>query len=360
MNKFRFYFLLLFSAVLLFSCNKSDDSSTVTIRKFSEQYAVDSLMINDYLKTHYIETYVNTNGYDDQDVTLSTIPEGGSQTSLWDLATSPTYPKLFYKDVALDEITYRVYYLKLREDYPEGTSPSRVDAVKVAYKGVYLYYDEDNNNALSTKQFDYNPYPDNFFVLNTVIRGWTEIIPLFKAGTKTVAEGQPTLYSQFGAGVMFVPSGLGYYNQAQVNIPSYSPLIFNFKLYDVTRMDQDGDGVLSIYEDINQNGIFTDDDTDGDGIYDYLDPDDDNDGYFTKTEIKRPTSETGGYTIYYDFNGKAEDDPSTSYDERQGIPRKFTGDPDPVTHLATPLPSDYNDPTRLRRHLDPTAKPPFQ
>lgn len=289
MNKFKFYFLLILSAVI-FSCNKSDSSSDVTIRDFGVQYATDIAMIEEFLNTHYIDV-VNSSSYDDQDVTFTKIPEGGTQPSIMSWLNRNEYPKLLVKDVALDDITYKVYYLKLREDYSDGYAPTRVDAVKVAYKGVYLYYDSENNNALTTKQFDYNPYPDNFFVLTSVIRAWTEIVPFFKTGNKTVTQGQPTLYSNFGAGVVFVPSGLGYFNQAQVNIPSYSPLIFNFKLYDLVRSDQDGDGILSIYEDLNQNGIFTDDDTDGDGVYDYLDADDDEDGYFTKTEIKNP--ETG-------------------------------------------------------------------
>lgn len=288
MNKFKFYFLFFFS-VFIFSCNKSDSGATVTIRDFSVQYASDIAMIEDFLNTHYL-TVVNSTGYDDQDVSFTKIPEGGSQASIMSLLNSDSYPKLLFKEVNLDNITYKVYYLKLREDNAQGEAPTRVDGAKVAYRGVYLYYDSGNENALSTKQFDYNPYPDNFFILNTVIRAWTEIIPIFKTGTKTIVEGQPTLYSQFGAGVMFVPSGLGYYNQAQAGIPSYSPLIFSFKLYDITRSDQDGDGVLSMYEDINGDGIFTNDDTDADGIYDYNDGDDDGDGFLTKFEIKNPAT----------------------------------------------------------------------
>lgn len=335
MNKFRFYFLLIFS-VFIFSCNKSDSSSEVPIRDFAVQYASDIAMIEDFLNTHHLEPN-NTSGYDDQDVTFTKITEGSSDESIMSWLNRDAYPKLLVKEVDLDNITYKIYYVKLREDNPQGFAPTRVDKAKIAYKGVYLYYDEDNNDALTTKQFEYNPYPDNFFVLNAVIRAWTEIIPLFKTGDKIVQEGQPTLYSQFGAGVVFVPSGLGYYNLSQENIPSYSPLIFNFKLYDIVRSDQDGDGVLSIYEDINGNGIFTDDDTDGDGIYDYLDQDDDNDGYYTRTEIKRPTSETGGYTIYYDYNGAAEDNPNTPYDERKGIPD---------------CSGDFTTPTRIRKYLD--------
>lgn len=289
MNKFRFYFLLILS-VIIFSCNKSDSSDPVPPRDFAEQYAEDIATIEDFLNTHYIDV-VNSTGVDDQDVTFTKIPSGGTQPSMMSWLNREAYPKLLVKEVELDDITYKVYYIKLREDNATGEAPTRVDRVKVAYKGSYLYYETSTN--LITKQFDYNPYPDDFFSLTAVIRGWTEIIPMFKAGVfvEPTTPGEPSKFTDFGAGVMFVPSGLGYYNLAQENIPSYSCLVFNFKLYDVARADHDNDGVLSIYEDINGNGIFTDDDTDGDGIYDYLDSDDDEDGYFTKTEIKNP--ETG-------------------------------------------------------------------
>ncbi|MEQ9383492.1 MAG: gliding motility-associated C-terminal domain-containing protein, partial [Imperialibacter sp.] len=48
--------------------------------------------------------------------------------------------------------------------------------------------------------------------------------------------------------------------------------------------DSDGDGVLTPIEDINGDGDPGNDDTDGDGIADYLDDDDDGDGILTKDE----------------------------------------------------------------------------
>ena len=45
--------------------------------------------------------------------------------------------------------------------------------------------------------------------------------------------------------------------------------------------DLDCDGVLNVDEDLNGNSDYTDDDTDGDGIPNYLDKDDDNDGILT-------------------------------------------------------------------------------
>ncbi len=49
--------------------------------------------------------------------------------------------------------------------------------------------------------------------------------------------------------------------------------------------DTDGDGVPDVNEDLNQNGNLQDDDTDADGIPNYLDTDDDGDGVPTANEL---------------------------------------------------------------------------
>ena len=46
-------------------------------------------------------------------------------------------------------------------------------------------------------------------------------------------------------------------------------------------MDTDGDGLYDIYEDVNNDNNLANDDTDGDGVPNYLDLDDDGDGYAT-------------------------------------------------------------------------------
>ncbi|WP_395059952.1 FKBP-type peptidyl-prolyl cis-trans isomerase, partial [Flavobacterium sp.] len=131
-----------------------------------------------------------------------------------------------------------------------------------------------------------------FFSLTRVVEGWKEIIPLFKSGNKDVTDINNPIYSGFGAGVMFLPSGLAYYSGSLGLIPSYSPLIFSFKLKDVNFVDHDADRIDSRYEDANGDGDPTNDDSDGDGIPNYFDIDDDGDGIPTKTEIKNPS---GGY-----------------------------------------------------------------
>lgn len=49
--------------------------------------------------------------------------------------------------------------------------------------------------------------------------------------------------------------------------------------------EDDNDGILAILEDINGNGNLEDDDTDGDGLPNYIDADDDGDNILTKDEV---------------------------------------------------------------------------
>ena len=57
----------------------------------------------------------------------------------------------------------------------------------------------------------------------------------------------------------------------------------NFTFY-ITLTEDDNDGIPAILEDINQNGDLNDDDTDGDGIPNYMDVDDDGDNVLTTSE----------------------------------------------------------------------------
>jgi len=68
--------------------------------------------------------------------------------------------------------------------------------------------------------------------------------------------------------------------------------------------DSDGDTVLDRDEDVNGDGNLANDDTDGDGIADYLDADDDGDTVPTKDERSRGDSDNDGIPNYRD----ADDD----------------------------------------------------
>ena len=358
MNKYLklaliFVFGLTLIGLTMVSCTKNETPDySVTLKEYPVQYAADLDSIDKYLNTHYISS-VDA----DFNITFAKIPAGGTQQSI---RAQQTYP-LQYKMVQNDThgVNYKVYYLKLREGTNESTSA--VDSVYVSYKG----------SLLTDAQFDYSETPI-WFQLESVVAGWGEIIPLFKTGTFDTAPGpNPSTFTNFGAGVMFLPSGLAYYEQMPSSlIPSYSPLIFSFKLKSQKSRDHDRDGILSKFE-VNPsiaNQKPKDYDSDGDGTPNFYDIDDDGDHFMTKIETKRPylISTVNGQTVltpngYYPFDGAAVDNPLTpNIDERQGIPRKYTGPNNPTSGLPTPLPADYTDPTRLRRYLDPTSYPPFE
>lgn len=304
MNKIKFYFILSMLSLALFSCSKNKDEEVTPPREYSEQYPTDLKDIEEYLKTYYIEEVTA-----DFDIKISKIPTGGTQKSIWEQTTYP----LEFREVNLHGLKYKLYYLVLNEGI--GESPSNVDAVFTAYKGDYLQQvTKDGVTTLTVTEFERSSNPQQFFQLTSVIRGWSEVFPLFKKGTYSSNPDGTVAYKDFGAGVVFIPSGLGYYNSGSGSIPSYAPLVFNVKLYEVQRNDQDGDGIPSYLEDLDGDGYmysFTNttlyptkpttnpDDTDGDEVPDCFDVDDDGDNYTTKLE--RSYKDANGVTKYYEF-----------------------------------------------------------
>lgn len=296
MNTFFKAILLITLSISIVSCTKSDNT-TVSLRDYTEQYDKDIKLIEKFLQTHYIEVINHPGFTDDKDVAYVEIPEGGSQTSIWnspDLVTDFT--------VDQNDITYKVYYLKLRQGSgPTSKSPCNVDKVLTAYRGEYLYTVKETVgdvevDRLKHVQFEESINPQTYFNLTSVIKGWSEVFPKFKTGTYAANVDGTITFNDFGAGVMFLPSGLAYYANSTASIPAYSPLVFSFKLYEIQRNDQDGDGIDSYLEDINGDGyvrilgsgVVNPDDTDGDEIPDFLDIDDDADTFKTKIEILNP------------------------------------------------------------------------
>ncbi|WP_310378182.1 FKBP-type peptidylprolyl isomerase [Flavobacterium sp.] len=294
MNKFKFYFILTITTLSLFSCSKSDTVADVPLREYATQHETDKTDIEEYLKTYYITVTDHAGFTDDQDVTFTKIPTGGLQPTIYSFLDSATYPKLLSKEVSLHDIKYKLYYLVLREGV--GASPCNVDGVLAAYKGDYLARKTvETVTTLSATTFETVKYPQQFLSLFTTITGWGEGFPLFKTGTTSSNTDGTVSFNNFGAGVLFIPSGLAYYNNGAGSIPSYSPLVFSFKLYEIQRLDQDQDGIPSYQEDngdgflrVLATGVTNPDDTDKDGIPDFIDIDDDADNFTTKLELKKP------------------------------------------------------------------------
>lgn len=292
--------LFFFGLLIVTSCSKSDNSSIAPLRDYEEQKATDMESIETFMKTHYITVINNPGSDDDMDVTYTLIPEGGSQVSIWDQTNYPKQTREVTVRQGDNDVTYTIYYLLLREGTGvESKSPCNVDNVLTGYRGEYIYTNTETVEEVTTStiegiQFEENKNPSSFLSLTGVIRGWSEIFPKLKTGSYTENLDGTLTYTDFGAAVMFIPSGLAYYRNAQGSIPSYSPLVFSVKLFEIQRVDQDGDGIYSFQEDINNDGyvvslptgVTNPDDTDGDEIPDFLDADDDGDGYLTSYEIK--------------------------------------------------------------------------
>lgn len=285
MNRILKSIFFLIFGVAFVSCNKDDKAEDVYVIPYAEQYPKDIAAIEKFLGEYYMEVS------SDFDVTFTKIPDGNPDNKV-SIMDQTDYP-LLNKNVLSNGVNYKVYYINITKtaanssdpDYfGANESPSKVDSVFVSYKGRLL----DNTS------FDESNTPV-WFEMTRTIEGWGEVLSEFKTGNHVYDDltGVVT-FSDFGAGIMFLPSGLGYYNNSSVSISAYSPLIFNFKLKKLNYVDHDYDRIDSRFEiNVGADGKFAD--TDGDGYPDYLDQDDDNDGYSTKNEIKKPG---GGYYTY--------------------------------------------------------------
>ncbi len=338
--------------VVLAACSKSNNTDPVPIRDYATQYAADKDTIDKYLNTHYMTVDPTT-----FDVTFTKIAPGGAQQSI---KTQTQYP-LLDTIVVQDGINYHIPFIKFREgDIINGKRPTQVDSIHVAYKGVTMT--DHKTSELNYNEIDFdaavNPV---WFKLQDVISGWTHILTNFHTGTYTT---NPTTFVNYGAGVMFLPSGLAYYNNATSNIGAYSPLIFTFKLCEVHYRDHDGDGILSKDErkldpsvspllrwkenpasgyDYNGDGVIDSTemyDTDGDGIPNMYDTDDDGDHILTRVEtVKDPADITPTAVLgHYPF------DPTPT--EPKGVPAR--------TGTVGNYIYDYTTKNRLRKYLDPS------
>ena len=373
MNKVTFYFIVSIVTLSLFSCDKNDPAAEITPpRPYADQYKTDIADIKEYLNTYYITVINNPGKTDDQDVTITKIPDGGTQRSIMSYLNAATFPKLLIRPVKLHDVDYELYYLVLRPGI--GESPCNVDGVFTSYRGDYLKRIAATTTApataeyISATKFEEVKFPQSILNLSTTIRGWKEIFPQFKKGTYTTNPDGTVSHYDFGSGLLFIPSGLGYFNFSPPTstIPAYSPLVFSFKLYEIQRLDHEvenrggilipvPDGILSFQEDLNGDGyIWTTselatgtpnpDDTDKDGTPDFLDIDDDADNYTTKLEITKSGGSNlllDGPSLYYPYNPIISS-PAKATDEKRGIPSY-----NKVTKVF-----DYTSSGRLRIHLD--------
>ena len=295
------YFGPLLIMTLLWSCGNDDDGlggEVVPPRLLSEVAPEDEAEIQEFLETHfynYEEFEAMAPGFDYR-VRIDTIAgENANKTSLADSdKLMSAIINISSTDFGLDEgevdIPHRYYYLLAREG--GGVAPTIADSTYVSYEGVNLDGSAFDSALGAGRWFDLQ----GTLTVPGSIRGFKEGISKFKSGTGVIEMEDGTfMIENFGSGLIIMPSGLAYFNGTQPG-ESYAPIIFNINLLEVETSDHDRDGVPSIEEDRDNDENLFNDDTDGDGLPDYLDVDDDNDGTFTIDEV---TDDDGNVILPY-------------------------------------------------------------
>lgn len=245
-----------------------------------------------------------------------------------------------------DTLSYKVYYLilsnkndnvistnKKNENAPISTTDSvfvKTKAFSLKNESYSPYTKEGNIGSyysfpLTLKEFGYMSQGQYLLIPDQLKTGERQILTKVKTATNIKLKPDGTYgYDEGSAGriIAIIPSGIGYFNAGYSNIvKAYQPHIIDMTLITKKERDHDGDGIPSKYEveAVMKLGREVSDqelldmkltihdyfayDTDGDGIPNFLDDDDDGDGVLTKTELqyKDKKKDTKYRTLkYYD------------------------------------------------------------
>ncbi len=317
--KLKLYILIIAILFLGFSCgdDEGDGITEVPEADRTEQQVIDNDSLVGYLQTHYInETILSNNpSISFENIEINELPEDGElpnpdQNSLL-IDLVETFTTTYF------DVEYEYYVLRINQGGSE-VSPNFSDKVRVSYEGS-LMDDTIFDSSISPVDFD----------LTATIAGWGRVLPEFNNAEDFIINSDGTVtYNNPGIGIMFLPSGLGYYSAAAGSVPVYSNLIFKFKIFQSEVNDHDFDNVPSHLEDINGNYDLTDDNSDDDTFADFVDSDDDNDGTLTVDEDLEPDSDL---TVDRDGDGDptndiGDGDPTNDDTDGDGIPNYL--DPD--------------------------------
>ncbi len=304
-------FLALVAVLLIcVACPKDDDGViTVPPRDRGEQAEDDDELIVEYLSTHFYnyEEFENPLENFDYQIRFDTI--AGDNSDKIPLINRQELRDTIYSRF---DTPQKLYILEVRQGSSEKPPSTYADSVLSEIKGFNL----------NGSTFENVPNPVWFDLANVFVSGFQIGLSGFKgAGSGPIVNSDGTsTYENFGIGAVFIPSGLAYYNIPQSGIPPYSSLVFTFSVYDVEITDHDGDGILSIDEDLNENGFLFDEDednTDGDVAFNFQDPDDDNDRVLTNLEI---IIDISGTVTFLDTDGDGVFNHLDTDDDGDGIP----------------------------------------
>ena len=277
MKNMKINYLLLVLMILSISftsCRKDDGPDViVNVVSRSEQQLVDQAVLDTYLTTHYY----NSGDFDGNpnpsmnDLVITELVEGE------DVPVDHTLLSTAVEEFQInyEEQDYLYYILRLNQGGGED-SPHIADDVRLNYEGSLV----DDGQV-----FDSTVNPADFDLVG-LIPGWSYVIPKFNVAESYGFNGDGTIgYNNFGVGAMFLPSGLGYYSSSIAGLGVFKCLVFKFDLYQFEINDHDGDGIPSYVEDIDGDFDVTNDDADQDGLVNFIDNDDDNDGVLTINEL---------------------------------------------------------------------------
>jgi len=260
--------------ISIISCSPDDEGTIVSVPENdrTEQQVVDNDSLVDYLNTHYYNS-AEVNAFANPTIADVVI------TELLEDETLPSDATLLMTDAELKtttylDVEYEYYILEIKQG--EGaSSPRFCDKVRVKYAG----------SLMDGVDFETKTTPVDFD-LTGVIPGWSRVMPEFNVGTFVTNSDGTVSFENYGLGVMFLPSGLGYYATYTGSIPSYSNLVFKFELLQSETADHDFDNIPSYMEVIEADYDLFGKDTDEDLVVDFVDGDDDGDGTFTADEVR--------------------------------------------------------------------------
>jgi hypothetical protein len=277
--KYKYNILFICALIIsVISCSPDDEDSIVSVpeKDRTEQQVVDNDSLLGYFNTHY---------YNSTEVSALANPSMADVviTELLDGETLPSDVTLLMSAVETKtttylDVEYEYYILKINQG-SGSESPRFCDKVRVNYSGSLM----DGTN------FDGTSIPVNFDLVS-VIPGWSRVMPEFNVANSYSSNSDGTIsYDGYGIGVMFLPSGLGYFATYSGSIPSYSNLIFKFELLQTETMDHDFDNIPTYMEVIEVDYDLYGKDTDEDLVVDFVDGDDDGDGTSTADEVRVET-----------------------------------------------------------------------
>lgn len=317
--KYKPYILLITILLVGFSCGDDDDDGIIEVPEAdrTEQQVIDNDSLVSYLQSHYVDASLLSNNptISFTEININQLPDDGelpnpNQNSLL-IDIVETLTTTYF------DVEYEYYILKINQGGSEN-SPNFSDKVRVSYEGTLM----------DDTVFDSSSTPVDFDLTST-IAGWGRVLPEFNLAEDFIINSDGTVtYNNPGIGIMFLPSGLGYYSAAAGSVPVYSNLIFKFKVFQSELNDHDFDNVPSHLEDINGDYDLTNDNSDDDTFADFVDSDDDNDGTLTIDEDLEPDSDL---TVDRDGDGDptndiGDGDPTNDDTDGDGIPNYL--DPD--------------------------------